>query len=468
MQLDDPALVVDRAGGAVRHRLGHVVDVDVIAEHLPGVPVPGRDGGAGKAHIGGIGQRLPDDAGVAHHGAGLLFALGVLLQHQLFLKAVLAAVGLVCHHHDVPPFGQRLFAPLELEHGGENNAVGLSAVQQLFQVLLALGLHRGLAQKFRAAGKLGVELVVQVDAVGHHHDGGAVQRSLQQMGVEHHRQRLAAALGMPEHAALAVGAGGLPRPLHRLAHREILVIARQYLGRLLAVPRKEDEVLQNVQQPLFLEHPLVKGLELHHGGVLGLVGAFPLPLHEAVQPRGDGAGHIGGQVADDADGIVIEQRGDVLHVVADLPVGIFGAGPLLGGAFQLHQHERQPVDEQDHIRAAGVAVFHEGILVHHQKLVVLRPVIVHQPHDPRPLFPALDILHRDAVLQPVHKDPVFLQKAAAVQVVQLAHRLVDGRPRHPPVDPHKAVPQVLVQQRAGIVGAVQIRRIDVGVAHILE
>lgn len=246
------------------------------------------------------------------------------------------------------------------------------------------------------------------------------------------------------------------------------MIPCQYLGRLLAVPRKEDEVLQNVQQPLFLEHPLVKGLELHHGGVLGLVGAFPLPLHKAVQPRGDGAGHVGGQVADDADGIVIEQRGDVLHIVADLPVGVFGAGPLLGGAFQLHQHERQPVDEQDHIRPAGVAVFHEGILVHHQKLVVLRPVIVHQPHDPRLLFPALDILHRDAVLQPVGKDPVLLQKAPAVQAVQFQERLVDGCPRHPPVDPHKAVPQVLVQQRAGIVGAVQIRRIDMDVAHILE
>ena len=332
-------------------------------------------------------------------------------------------------------------------------------------MLLALGLHRGLPQKFRAAGKLGVELVVQVDAVGHHHDGGAVQRGLQQMGVEHHGQRLAAALGMPEHAALAVGAGGLPGPLHRLAHREILVIPRQYLGRLLAVPRKEDEVLQNVQQPLFLEHPLVKGLELHHGGVLGLVGAFPLPLHEAVQPRGDGAGHVGGQVADDADGIVIEQRGDVLHVVADLPVGVFGAGPLLGGAFQLHQHERQPVDEQDHIRPAGIAVFHEGILVHNQKLVALRPVIVHQPHDPRPLLAARRILHRDAVLQPVHKDPVFLHKAPAVQAVQFQHRLVDGLPRQGPIDPLQAGLQPVIQQRAGIVRPVQIGGVDMGIPH---
>ena len=50
LQVDDPAFVVDRAGGAVLHRLGHVVDVDIVAEHIPGAAVLGRDGRAGDVY----------------------------------------------------------------------------------------------------------------------------------------------------------------------------------------------------------------------------------------------------------------------------------------------------------------------------------------------------------------------------------------------------------------------------------
>ena len=49
IQAHDLALVVNGHGGIVLHRLGDVVDIDVIAEYLLGVLVHHLDGRAGEA-----------------------------------------------------------------------------------------------------------------------------------------------------------------------------------------------------------------------------------------------------------------------------------------------------------------------------------------------------------------------------------------------------------------------------------
>ena len=128
--MDDPALVVHRPGGAVLHRLGHIVDVDIVSEHLPGVPVFGGDWRTGKANKGCVGQGLPDDPGVAHYHTGLLFPLVVLTVNHFFIKAVLPPVGLIRHDHDIPPGRQSGLSPLKLEHSGKDDSVGLPALQQ--------------------------------------------------------------------------------------------------------------------------------------------------------------------------------------------------------------------------------------------------------------------------------------------------------------------------------------------------
>lgn len=334
-------------------------------------------------------------------------------------------------------------------------------------MLLALRLHRRLAEELGAPGKLGIELVVQVDAVGHDHDGGAVQRLLQEMGVEDHGQGLAAALGVPEDAALAVGGGGGHRFLHRLADGEVLVIPGQNLNRLLGVAGKEDEILQNVQQPLPLEHTLVEGVKLGIGGVL-IAAVFGLPLHEAVQAGGDGARPVGGQVADNADGVVDKQGGDVLDVVAQLVVGVLHPRVLLGGAFQLHDHQGQAVEEQNHVRAAGAAVFDVCILVYHIEGVVVRVLVVHQADQGGALLPLGEILHLYAVLEIPRENPVLLHQTAAVKVFQLCHGFLNGLLGQVPVQAHQAVQQHRVQQRAGAVRPVQVGGVDVGVAHLGE
>jgi hypothetical protein len=78
-----------------------------------------------------------------------------------------------------------------------------------------------LAQELFGRGEGVEQLIVQVVAVGDDQYGGVIQRQHDFAGVEHHRERLAAALRVPHHAAFAI-ARGLP------AHARHAVLFRRH------------------------------------------------------------------------------------------------------------------------------------------------------------------------------------------------------------------------------------------------
>ena len=127
------------------------------------------------------------------------------------------------------------------------------------------------------------------------------------MCIEDHREGLATALGMPEHTALAVRGRGHLRFLDGAAHGEILVITREDLYGVRCIVGEQYEILDDIQQSVALEHALVEGVELGVGSIF-IAAILGFPLHEAIQSRSDGSGLVGAQVADDAEGIVIEDR----------------------------------------------------------------------------------------------------------------------------------------------------------------
>ena len=194
---------------------------------------------------------------------------------------------------------------------------------------------------------------------------------------------------------------------------------------------------------------------------------FTFPLHKAVKPGGDRPGLVGGKVADYADGVVVEQGRNILHIVADLIVSVLCAHFVLGGAFQFHQNQRQTVDEQNNVRAAVVAALQKGKLIHHIKGVVLHILIVHQTDNRGAFFALFKKLYRNTVLQIVHKGHVFLHKAAAVEVFKFGKGFFYGIRWQGFVQPRQAVAQFVIQQGTGIV-PVHIRGIDMGVAHIFK
>ena len=176
--MNHATLIVNRASCAVFHSLRHIVNIDVIAEHLPSVAVLGGHGRTCKPDEGRIWQSIADDTRVTDHNSGLCFTLRIFAHDDTLIHAVLTTVGFVCHNHNVAASRQRLLPFLELKHGGEDDTVGSSAVQQFLQMHLAFCLDGCLAQEGCALGKLGVKLIVEVDSVRHDHDGRAVQRLL--------------------------------------------------------------------------------------------------------------------------------------------------------------------------------------------------------------------------------------------------------------------------------------------------
>ena len=112
---------------------------------------------------------------------------------------------------------------------------------------------------------------------------------------------------------------------------------------------------------------------------------------------------------------------------------------ILGRAFQLHEHQRQTVDEQDNIGAAVVAVLDVCKLVDHIEAVVSHRLIIQQVHN-RCAFLALDkVSDRDAVLQIVHELHILLQQAASVKTTELANGFVDCIQRQSLIQFHKTV-----------------------------
>ena len=273
-------LVVNRDRGAVLFGLLHVVDMDVVAKHRARVAVFAGDWRAGEGDESGVGQRIAQVLGVADlvalDAVGRWQQLGAVgrraavarRQHrtrcararleslQLGLETVLGAVRLVGDHHDVAAVGQHREAVLiltrhELLDRGKDNATGRPVGQLGAQVLPGADLHRLLAQQVLRHAEHAEKLAVEVVAIGDHDDGRVLHRALlHHAGREAgHGDALAAALGVPHHAAL-VRPTGARRADHLRdggAHRVELVIPGDLFDQR-AVVLEQHEVTQVIQQ----------------------------------------------------------------------------------------------------------------------------------------------------------------------------------------------------------------------------
>ena len=101
------------------------------------------------------------------------------------------------------------------------------------------------------------------------------------------------------------------------------MIARQYFHLGQAIIGKTNEVLQNIQQPLPLKDSLKESIELSILGIF-VVTVGSLPLHEAVFPRGNGASLGSHHVTHNADGVVDEHGGNLMHIVPKLKICLTG------------------------------------------------------------------------------------------------------------------------------------------------
>ena len=229
---------------------------------------------------------------------------------------------------------------------------------------------------------------------------------------------------MPEDPAAAVRLGGAERRFDGLAHGVELVVGAQYLDLLPVLLRAADEAAEQLDEAALLEHPAEENVEIGVVRVLQLA-VHGLPLHESVLAGGDGPGLGRSQVAHHAEGVVDEQRGNLLHVVAQLGVGLRDVGRLARGGFQLDDHQRQPVDKHHDVGPSHRTLL-DRPLVRDREPVAHREVVIHQPHQPGTLFAAVEVVDRHAVLEHVGEPGVFAGERTAFDVSDACYGLVDG------------------------------------------
>jgi hypothetical protein len=176
---------------------------------------------------------------------------------------------------------------------------------------------------------------------------------------------------VPHHAgaAIALGLRGRDGGLHGAPDRVELVIAGELLHDAVVVGLVDDEVAQEIEEAPLLEDPAQHHLELGHRGRRELFTLDGAPRRVALAVRGDRADARVDAVGDQQERVEHEERRQLVLVGLQLVEGRPDRGLFVGRVLQLDERERQPIDEDDHVGPARVALLLHRELVHDEPVV---------------------------------------------------------------------------------------------------
>ena len=274
-----------------------------------------------------------------------------------------------------------------------------------------------LAQHILAGSEDPEQLVVEIVTVGDDHEGGVlhVRVSDDFAGVIDHREALAAALGVPDHAnafipkglglvigtwfagsvlsaecgeaaeqfiRIGVDAAGVEGAGQGFVDRPILVIGSVLFDQLALV--LEDHKIEDViQKTTTLEDALDQHLQFEVTFGLDLFAIDGTPGHEAIPTCTQAADARQHPIGCDHDLIRQEERRNLGFVGFELFEGAEGIGFFFSRVFKLQDGQGDAVDEHDHIGAAVVRAAVDGLnhgeLVERQPVVVVEIVQIEQP-----------------------------------------------------------------------------------------
>ena len=343
--------------------VAHLVALLILvrAEGPEGVAVPLVDRRTGQTKEKGIGQR------VAHLATQVAF---------------LGAVRLVHHHDDVRALVQAAVRLAELVNGGDDDLAGIGR-QQALQLLPG-----GSSDHVRNIGGIegGGDLGVQIDAVHYDHHRGVAELAVhtQLLRREHHQQRLARALEMPDQALLGIALDHAGH--HQVSAFVLLITADDLDAPVLLVGGEQGEILQDVQHHMGAQHGTDGTLHVRKRS-LGLVLALvPRP------PDIDGHAHRAVAIA-----LALGGKGEDVgheHLRHALFIAVVNvAGPVHPGHRRAHRrlgladHQRDAIDQHNDVEAAAAFLDRIDPLVGDHVIVVAEILEVDQAH--RRVFTAL-------------------------------------------------------------------------------
>ena len=395
--------------------------------------------------------------------------------------------------------GQRL---LELLDGGHHRAPaalpqgglqvqGLGAVGRLTAAagaaFLRLGTRAVHALRGRKAAALeGVgDLLVQLGAVGDHHDVGVGQARLAAYsgGQPQHGQGLARPLGVPDHAAPLLGPGLRQDAAHGRLDGAVLLVAGQLLDHPALLRLVDHEVAQDVQQRRRGQHPhdeLRLALRLHAEPLADLVigeRSHRLPLEVGVLRRAHGGVGRGGSAVGDAEQVVVEQLGGARAV--PLQPRLLVAAQLahrLGLPYVherrrlgLHHHQRDAVDEQRQVGldnplvVLGVAFLttapHPELGGDHELVELALGVLEVKEADVAGVLPAPGVDRQGQAEGQVLVDGLVAGHADGIDVLQLEDGPLCLLLGQPVVETQQGVPQPPLQQYLALAAALRRQRL---------
>jgi hypothetical protein len=228
MQFDQARLEVQRQGGAIADRLFKAIMAHIAARIFL------RPKGIERVAVAPVDRRpgQPEQESVRQRFA-----------HLDSQVAFLGAVRFIHQHHDILAVVEHAIDLAKFKDGGDDNLARILA-QQPLQFLARFGLDQ--------IGDIGgmegsADLGIQVDAVDHDQHGGVAQRGLhaQLLGGEHHQQRLAAALKMPDQALF--GSALQHAPHDGIGGFVLLVAAHDLHPALAFVGGEQGKVGQDIQ-----------------------------------------------------------------------------------------------------------------------------------------------------------------------------------------------------------------------------
>lgn len=487
-QPGEAGLEVDGDRRAILLRLLHVVDVDVVAEDGPGVAVFRRHGGAGKGDEGRVRQRIAQMLRIAHLEAGAVVGarigsdqgVGVVRRAssraqrrfdrlQPGFEAVLGAVGFVGDDDDVVPVRQQrkcvfVLAWHELLDGGEDDAAGRAIGQSGAQILPRIRLYGLFAQEILRQREHAEELAVEVVAVGDDDDGRILHRRVLHHagGKAGHGDALAAALGMPDHAALVSAAGARcgNDAVDGGAHGMELVVAGDLLDQR-AVVLEQHEKAQVVEQGGGREKPAHHGFQLVE--LAQRVERDAVDRAPALETLGVGGKRAAARLAavrNHEQLVVLEQIGNLVLVGLDLLVGFPDVRIFVGRILEFDQHQRQAIDEQDHVGPARVVGALDRELVDRKPIVRSRRRPVDQAHEVTERLAVLLVRDRNAACEQLVEQAIGGEQGGVSEIHHLADRIFARRGRNRRIESAHGSAQALEEQHLAVIGA--LRRVAVG------
>jgi len=123
-------LIVNRASCSILHSLCHIINVDIITEHLTSTAIFRRNWCTCKSDICSIRKCVADNSCCTDNTLCNFFTIFVFSNLNLFSKSILTSVCLISHYYNIVAFRQRLDGLLKFLHCGKNNPISLSAGKQ--------------------------------------------------------------------------------------------------------------------------------------------------------------------------------------------------------------------------------------------------------------------------------------------------------------------------------------------------